>query len=612
MTFAQWLLIIILVLPLGLVMLNRLRVDTAALLIAALLGLAQFLGMGMIAGENAPKEAVRAISGFGQPVVITLISLFIITSSLERSGVTRWLVQRLLKIGGTSEGRLIPLFAGLSAFLSLFMNNLAAGALLLPGAMEAARHTGIRPSKLLIPVAYGSLLGGAATYFTTANIIASDLLRIAIPPQLPLGILDFTPTGGLIAVAGIAFMALFGSRLLPNRVPPAHQMISRPTGSQLEDLYQLGERLWELRVRPDSPVVGKTLQESGIGERLGLTIAAVMRHEETEFNPLPEFIIREGDVLLTVGREDRVTLLAQEGMTVTPEEQDTHVSPRGIYLAEVILSPHSKGLGKTLKELEFRRSYGATAVALWRKNRSYRTNVGDFVLELGDSLLVMGNRAQLLQVSRDPDFIVLETSLSDQPVMRGQGIFTVLVIVAAIALSVSGMPVYLAMLFGVLALLLARVVSIEDAYRSIEWQAVFLVAGMYSVSLAMVQTGLAGMLGDLVVRLAVPAGPLGLAAGAYILTALLTQVMGGQVTALVTGPVLISAAIAMKVSPQAIAVATAIGCSASFLTPIAHPVNILMIAPANYAFSDFFRSGWLLTLVCFLMLLLGMKLFWGL
>lgn len=611
-TFAQILLVLILLVPLVLVAMNRLRMDVAALLIAALLGLCQLLGMGMIAGAGMPQETARAVSGFGQPVVVTLICLFVITNALDRTGITRWLVRYLLKIGRNSEARLIPLFAGAAALLSLFMNNVAAGALLLPGAIEAAKHTGIRPSKLLIPVSFGSLLGGSATYFTTANIIVSDLLRIAVPPQAPLGVLDFTPTGGLIALAGIGFLAVFGRRLLPDRVPPAEQMLSRPTGSQLEDFYQLGERLWELRVLPGSPIVGKTLAESGIGERFGLTVAGVLRQGEAQFNPNPEMILRNGDVLLTVGREDRIVQMQADGVSISPEETNPNVSRRGVFLAEVILAPHSKVLGKTLKELNFRRVYGASAIALWRKNRSYRTNVGDFPLEVGDGLLVMGTRQQISSIHHDPDFLVLEASLSDQPVNRKQGLFTIGVVLAAVVVSALGAPVYLTMLFAVLALLLARVVPIEDAYRSIEWQAIFLVAGMYSVSLAMVQTGLAAGLGEWVVRLAQPVGPLGLAAGAYLLSALLSQVMGGQVTALVTGPIVISAAISMQVSPQAVAVATAIGCSASFLTPMAHPVNILMIAPANYTFGDFFRVGWRLTLISFVILLVGLKLFWRL
>jgi di/tricarboxylate transporter len=151
----------------------------------------------------------------------------------------------------------------------------------------------------------------------------------------------------------------------------------------------------------------------------------------------------------------------------------------------------------------------------------------------------------------------------------------------------------------------------EEAYQSIEWQAVFLIAGMYAVSLAIVQTGTADMIGTALTGLVKPLGPLGIAAGAYLLTALLTQVMGGQVTALVTGPIMISAAISIGASPQAVAVATAIGCSASFLTPMAHPVNILMIGPANYKFTDFLRVGWSLSILCFLVLMLGMVVFWG-
>uniref|UniRef100_A0A7C4KH19 Citrate transporter-like domain-containing protein n=1 Tax=Anaerolinea thermolimosa TaxID=229919 RepID=A0A7C4KH19_9CHLR len=186
------------------------------------------------------------------------------------------------------------------------------------------------------------------------------------------------------------------------------------------------------------------------------------------------------------------------------------------------------------------------------------------------------------------------------------------VTLAAIVASILGVPVYLAMLIGALLVILAGVISMEEAARAVEWKAIFLIAGMYAVSLAMVQTGLADASGKLMVHLASPFGALGLAAGAYLLSALLTQVMGGQVTALVSGPVVISAAIRLGVSPQAVAVAAAIACSASFLTPLAHPVNILMIGPANYRFSDFFKVGWPLTLISFIMLLAGMKLFWGL
>ena len=611
-TATQLLLIAIVLIPIALVVFSRLRVDMAALIIAVSLGLAQFFGLGMLGPANDPEATTKAISGFGQDVVITLMSLFIMTRGLERSGVTRWIAHRIIDAGGSSIPKLIGLFASVTALLSLFMNNLAAGALVLPSAMEAARRTGIKPSKLLIPVAYGSLLGGAATYFTTANIIVSGLLPIASPPQPPLNFLDFTPTGGLIALTGIAFLFFFGQRLLPERDPSPEQMMTRLTGTELEDLYNIGERLWEARVLPDSPFVGKTLYETKIGETLGVEVVAIWQGHHAIISPSPNQIIQGSDILLIVGREERVCQLEEQKVVIGRETPNNHISPYGVTMVEIILAPHTQTEGHSLKELDFRRRYGFTAVALRRVGRSYRTNVGDFKLSMGDAILVIGPRRRLRELERAPDFIVIKPSLSDQPLDQRQTLLTVSVVLGAVAAAIAGVPVFLSVLAGALAIILAKVLTMEEAYRSIEWQAIFLIAGLYTVSLAMVQTGLADLLGNAMVRLVTPLGPLGLAAGSYLMTAVLTQLMGGQVTALVTGPVAIHAAIGMGTSPQAIAVATAIGCSASFFTPLAHPVNILMMGPANYEFEDFFRIGWRLTIVCFVMLLVGMALFWGL
>jgi di/tricarboxylate transporter len=483
---------------------------------------------------------------------------------------------------------------------------------LLPSALEACRRTGIKPSKLLIPVAYGSLLGGVATYFTTANIIVSDLLAIARPPQARLNVLAFTPTGGLIAVAGILFLALLGRRLLPDREPSHAFHGMRPTGSDLEDLYQLGERLWEGVVQPGSPHADRKLADAAIGEKLGVTVVAVLRNNHVTFSPQPDQLLHAGDVLWIVGREDRVCQLEEEGLSISKSDSNEHISALGLRFIEVLLSPRSKAQGRTLKDMAFRSQFGLTAIALQRKERTFRTNVANLPLEPGDSLLMASDNSQFIRLRNDPDFIVLESSPNDQPVQPREAAVSIGVVLTAITASILGVPVYLAMLSGAIVLILSGIINAREAYESVEWHAVFLIAGMYTASLAMVQTGLAGFAGRLMISLVTPLGPLGLAAGAYLLTALLTQVMGGQVTALVTGPIAISAAIDLHVSAQAIAVATAIGCSASFFTPLAHPVNILMIGPANYKFNDFFKVGWALTLVCFMILMVGMAIFWKL
>lgn len=613
MSLPQLFVIGVIAVPLVLIATNRLRLDVAAILTALALALAQVAGLGVLGAPNTPNDAINALTGLAQPVTVTLFSLFIITRALDNTGVTRWLARRIINISGQSERWLIGLLTLTAAFFSLFMNNLAAAALVLPVAMELSRRTKMKPSKLLLPVAYGSCLGGAATYFTTANIIASDLLRSANPPQAPLHILDFTPTGGLIALAGIVFITFFSGRLLPDREPSAEQNMIRRTGSDLEDTYQLGERLWEIRVPTNSPCIEKTLADTDIGKRLGLTVVAIWHGRQAIFAPSPAQLIHAGDILLTIGREERVVQLADMGFTVGRESSTTgHVSTRGVSFVEMILAPHSRAAGYSLKELEFRRNYGYTAVALLREQRSYRTDVADFKLHAGDSVLLVGSPNRLKQLQRNSDFVTLETDLGDQPVRYKRATLAIVVTLAAITAAILGFPVYIAMLIAAAILIVTGLMTMDETYRTMEWQAIILIAGMYPVSLAMVNTGLAGMLGDIVVKVLAPFGSLGLAAGAYLFTALISQVVAGQVTTLITAPVLISAAISLHASPQAIAVASAIACSASFLTPIAHPVNALIIGPANYRFSDFFRAGAPLTVISFIMLVIGMKVFWHL
>jgi len=612
MQITQWLLIAIILIPIVFVIWGRLRMDLAALLMAACLGILQFTGLGMLGPVNTPQDAIKVLSGFSQPVVISLIALFILTRGLEKSGVTRWIAERVIRLGGNRPERLIALFASITALLSLFMNNLAAGALVLPSAMEASRRTGIRPSKLLIPVAYGSLLGGMATYFTTANIIMSDLLRITNPPQAPLHILDFTPVGGLTAVAGILFLWAFGNRLLPDRKASVEQAIVRLTGSELEDLYGIGERLWRARVQRSSHLVGRCLEETDFGRTWGVTVVAIQRGQADLIFSEPQQKIQPGDQLFVIGREEKVAPLHTFGLEISPMDMKDRLSQRGIALAEVIMAPHSTLQEKTLKEANFRQQYGLTVIAIKRRSRIYRTDIGDIPLEMGDSLLVLSRPSRMQQLHKSSDLIVIEPNAADQPVNLRQAVLTIGITLAAIIASIAGVPIYLSMLAGAALILLFNVLSMEEAYHTVEWQAIFLIAGMYAVSLAIVQTGLAEQIGQTILSFITPLGPLGVAGTAFLLSSFLTQFLGGQVTALVTGPVALSAALKMGANPQAIAVATAIGCSAAFITPIAHPLNILMMAPANYKFRDFIRAGWLLTILCFVMVLIGLTLFWHL
>lgn len=612
MNVSQILVLVILIIPMAFVFRNRLRIDVAALMIAAALGVCQYAGLQMLGPANTPADAVKAISGLGQPVVLVLISLFIITASLEKSGVTHWITKKVLSLGGNSERKLILLLALTTGALSLFMNTIAAGALLLPTAIEAAKKTGIKPSKLLMPVSYGSLLGGMASYFTTANIIVSDLLKISVPPQPSLNILSFVPTGGLVGITGIVFLAFFGPRLLPNREPASQQLSLSLTEHELHNTYQIEDRTWEVVVPEGSSLIGKSLLEIGLGDRFGLSVAAIIRESRSIFSPLSSHILQKNDILIVIGKEERVAKLPELQVVVQRNHAGSPFSIRGVSVAEILISPHSAVVGKSLIELNFRRRYKVTAIALHRGGANFRTDIGSMKLVAGDALLITGENEQIKELRENPNFILIQSNLNDRPLYPKNAALTIGVLLTALIASVLGVPVYLTMLLGAVTLLAAGALNMQDAYNAIAWQAIFLISGMFAVSLSMVQTGLADQIGNGFVKAVTPFGPLGLAGAAFLLSSALSQVISGQVAALITGPITISAAITMGMNAQAIAVATALGCSASFMSPFSHAVNTLIVTPGNYSFSDFFRIGWKLTLVCFIALLAGMALFWKL
>ena len=491
MNISQWFIIAVISVPLLLVIVGRLRMDIAALSICLLLALGQLLGFAIFAPAGQPQQAADAFSGFSQEAVVTLVSIFILTAGLEKSGFARWVSGQLLNIGGSSVRKLIFLFASTAAVLSLFMNDVAAAALLIPSVLDVSKRTNINPGKLLIPVSYGSLLGGMATYFATANILANSLLVGASPPQRPLSILAFFPTGGLIALAGILFLTLFGDRLLPSREPAGRKHDKKLTGTELENTYDLKERTWKVTLDKHGPFCGRTIREIGLGENYGLVLAAVRNGKRSLLLPDPNMTLKPGNQLLVIGRKERVDALACEGLDIELADQKDSLSKRGLATFELLVMPRSPAVGKNLKDLEFRKRYGWSVIALQRGNSNYRTDVGMMKLAVGDSLLVVGEIARKDAVNVERDFILLEPSSSDQPVRIKETVFSAGLLVAAVFASVLGVPIYIAVLAAALIAIFSGTVNMQEAYRAVEWQVIFVVGGMYSVSLALVESGLA-------------------------------------------------------------------------------------------------------------------------
>jgi len=590
-------LLIIVGLALAGILSNRLRPDLVALLVLLALG---------ISGILTPEQAV---AGFSRSAVLTIVGLFVITATLEQTGVVQWLAEQLAQLSGTREPRMIAVFMGAGALLSLVMNNIAAGAVLLPAAVSVARQAKVRESRLLMPLAFGTLLGGMATLFTTANIIVSGSLQAQ--SQRGLTMLDFLPAGGAMVLAGMAYMLLIGRRLLPNRESVGRSIMTRP---DLTQTYQLTERLWEVQIHADSPLVDQRLADSVIGSRLGATVAGIWHGREAKIPPAPTDVIAANDILLVLGREERVRQLEAQHTTIGRYGYHRNGSPNlAVHLTEVVIAPRSPAIGKTLKELRFRTKFGLTTVALWREGRSYRTDVGDFPLEAGDALLMVGAPGRIALLDQEPGYIVLNGAHALQLPNKRKAMLAVVITGLVLLLSATNiLPSAEAMLAGAAALVLTGCINMEEAYRAIEWRVVVLIAGMLPIGTALVETGLAARIGQAFTLVLAPAGPLALIAGLYLFTVLITQLVGGQVAALIVGPIAVSAAVQLGINPPAVGVAVAMACSAAFLTPIAHPVNVLMMAPGSYSFNDFLRVGLRMTLVCFLTLLLVMPLFWAL
>ena len=578
----------------GLIFATRLKTELIAVIVLLMVALS-----GLV-------PATEVVSGFSSSVVITLIGLFIITHGLEVTGVIQWIASRLHDYGRGSEVKLITLFMAAGAALSLIMNNVAAGAVLLPAAVRVARISKMSVSKLLMPLSFGTLVGGMATYLTTANILMSELLLEAGLDGL--GMMDFIPVGGLIVLASLLYMLVIGRRLLPARA----SLTQTFNQQDLHDTYQLADRMWQLRVLPGSRLANRTVQNSGINAELGLTVAAVWRGGQTITIPKSSQMIYPSDELLIVGLEDRLQQLVAWGNELIETGAHAVQGELPIEPIEIMIAPRSDAIGKTLSDMKLNRDAGLLAMALWRDGESYHTDVRKLPLQVGDAILVVGQSADIQNLSQNPNYILPAGEYSSHPIQSRKAPYAILITAIVLALSILNiLPLPIAMLAGAAAMVISGCLAMEQFYEAVQWRVIFLVAGMLPLSIAINDSGLADRIGGLLVSAQADSSPLMLIAGMVILTMLVVQVIGGQVTALLVGPIAINAALQMGVNAQAMAVAVAMACSMAFLTPIAHPVNILMMGPGGYKFSDFSKVGAGMTIVTLLTMLLGLALIWG-
>ena len=782
MTFEIALVLGILACSLVLFVTEWIRMDVVALLVLSALALT-----GLV-------EYEEAISGFSNPAVITVWAMFILSDGLTRAGVSDVIGRNVLRLAGQGEARLIAAVMLTAGLLSGVMNNIGVAALMLPVTIDIARRTGVSPSRLLMPLAYGSLLGGLTTLIgTPPNLLISGALEDA--GLEPFSLFDFTPLGLLILAVGTAFVSLVGRHLLPNQDPLKEPLTQRDLKSE----YGLQARIFALRVPPDSILEGKTLIESGLGTAAGLLIIALTRNGRNETLPSPNTVLKANDVMYAQGRLDRfdalrvwsdlklareapvlqklisekmelrelqlaqgsklvgetlnrkdfyeryqanvlairhadqirrtrlsqrqiaegdhlliqcqpgaldqleksddftavvgvtetelsqvyrleerlfvmqvpqesgligITIdqsrLAQafdfrllgifrEGEIIAMPEADAEVEVgdllliegraedldvlRGLQELEVItdaspdtwifesdrlqmveatLDPHSTLAGKTAEDLDLRKRFDIELMAIWRGGQPQRSDLGRTELKLGDALLLVGPREKLIALNNDPDFIVLtplKATIVDASKAPLAGVLLLGMVVSVIA---GWLPIYIAAIVTSTLMLLTRCLTMEEAYRAIDWRAIFLIAGMLPLGVAMQDSGAAEWIASEIMLFLGDYGPWPVIAGLYGVTALATMIVPTAALVLLMAPIVLSASAELGISPHSAMMAVAIASSASFTSPISHPANILVMGPGGYRFVDYLKVGVPLTLVVFLVVAIFLPIFWPL
>jgi len=594
----MWITLIILVVAIILFLTEKLPADLVAILVALSLGFSGVLSFG------------ETFAGFSSNAVITIMAIFILAEGLRQAGITELIGGLLIKLGGRSESTLVLLVMAFSAALSLFMNNIAVAAVLLPATVGATHKIKVSPSRILMPLAFATILGGMATLFTSTNIIASSLLvQNGIKGY---GVLDFAPLGIPVTIGGILFIYFFGRKVLPNISTKSMPEVN----GDLVDTYRLEERLTRVKLASGCKIAGSTVASSGLREKYGLNLVAVERQGEMILTPPPDFRIRQTDVLLLEGRVQEIdwNSLSEyfEVLPTTKLEEVDFEDPK-IALTEVVLSPRSAIIGKSLKEIHFREKYGMLVLGIWRAGRPIRSGLANQKLQFGDALLIQGPRERLKVLAVDPDLILLEAKEGVRQVSTQKSIWAGVIFAAVIILSIlfsDYIPPI--MLGGGLLMILFGLIRMEAVYRSIEWKSVFIVAGMLPMGSAITQSGLGSLIAEWLLNLGGASAPYLLLVILFFLTVLLSQVVHGAVIAAIMVPISIQVSNALGVEPRSVVMAVTLATSMTLITPLGHPVNVLVMGPGGYKFKDYVRLGLPLTLVVSVIILTLIPIIWPL
>ncbi len=587
----------------------------------AILLILLFVALVMFAIERIPIEIVaivlvmaliltrtltvpEAFAGFGNDIVITIAGLFILTGGLAKTGVVDVVGRRLHRFAGDSEFRITALIMVAAALSAAVMKNTTTTAMFLPVVLGIAARRSISPSKLLIPLAFGAILGGTCTLIgTSTNLAVSGALPRYGMEQFSM--FELTRVGVPIVAVGMLYMLLIGLRLLPRRESP----------KSLTEQYHVRQYMTEVIVLDDSPLIDKTLAEARISDDMDLTVLGILRGaEQYRIAPHPDQQIKADDLLLVQGRaEDILRVKGEAGIEIKADFtlSDAHLEGTDVELFEAMVPKGSDFIGRTLKRLQFRKRYELVVLAINRHGVNLLSKLSTVRIRFGDVLLIQGKRDYVESIAADDQILLLE-EISERQARPTKRVWALTAFGVFLFFSVTHLvPLPVAVLFGVLILLATRAVRTSEMYEMIEWRLIILIACMMSFGLAMEKTGADQYLANMIISFTGQYGPIAVLAGFFIMTVALTQPMSNQAAALVMLPIAVKSALALGLNPRTFAVAVTYAASCSFLTPL-EPACVLVYTPGHYRFFDFVKVGSILTIVVFAIVIWLVPIFWPL
>lgn len=624
---------VILVITIIFFIFGRLRADVVALLSLLTLFLAGIITLD------------QALSGFGDSTVIMIAALFVIGDGLSRTGVTAWLGDRMLRLAGNNKVRLLVVMMAATAILSAFISNTGTVATLMPAVISAAWRIGSVPSKFLMPLAFAANTGGLLTLTgTPPNIIVNESLMAAGLDGF--GYFEFALIGLPLLVAAILYIVLVGRKLLP-----ARKVDERPAGltesvGELARDYTIESSLYWLRVRYGSRLVGLTLEEAALGRDYNVSVIRIehpirvngqqadqtilksrgvieslekLQTEHVDPVPGPGTKISANDVLLVNGSQDAIDRVmvwfnvgVQKASGADQDLADMLLSHE-VGIAEVLLTPRSAYIGRTVSQGHFAEKFNVQVLNIRRQDK--QVEFSQSRLRFGDALLIRGRWQDIELLGNERrNFVVVGSpeSMARQVVeLNRQAVIASIALISMIILMVTGfVPTVIAALIAAIVMVLGGCLSMEQAYRSVSWSSVVLIAAMIPMSIALQLTGGAEFLADALVNSLGSFGPLALMSGVFLLTTALSQVINNSATTVLVSPIVLQAANDLGVSPYPMMMIVAISASTAFLTPIGTTTNLMVSAPGSYSFDDFIKLGLPLVVIFLLVSLALVPMIW--